>query len=435
MTTLSPDALAQRIGALAREADQATASGNPAHAARCWQRLLALSPGQPQAMARLAQCHLALGDIGSARGVLEEVVALKPDLAMAHALMARVHVADGQPDRAIEALDRAIRHDAFAWGALFEKARLLEAAGRKREAALCWSTGLQLLPADAARAPQLQDTIASARAASIANQQELRDFLEARTSGLRQQENRRDLERFEHCLDIVTGKRRFVTANPINLPMPQLPAIQFFHREDFDWVPAVEAATPRILAELEAVSGGDRAGFEPYVQTRPGDPAGQFSELDRNLSWGAYFLWKHGRRIDAHCAACPATVAAVEQAPMVHVRARAPAVFFSELQPHTHIPPHNGATNTRLTVHLPLIVPDGCAFRVGDDTRPWIPGELFIFDDTILHEAWNRSDARRVVLIFDIWHPMLTALERELVTQTVEGLAEFYDDAAELGEL
>ena len=435
MTTLSPDAQAQRISALAREADQATAAGNPAQAARYWQQLLTLSPAQPQAMTRLAQCHLALGDIDGARGVLSEVLALHPGLAMAHALMARVHVAEGRADRAIEAQDNAIRHDAQAWGALFEKARLLEAAGRKREAALCWSTGLQVLPPDAGRAPQLQATIADARAASIANQRELRAFLEARTGGLRAQENRRDVERFEQCLDIVTGKRRFVTANPVNLPMPQLPAIEFFHREDFDWVPAVEAATPHILAELEAISGGDRAGFEPYVQTRPGDAAGQFADLDHDLSWGAYFLWKHGRRIDAHCAACPATVAAVEHAPMVHVRARAPAVFFSELQPNTHIPPHHGATNTRLTVHLPLIVPDGCAFRVGDQTRPWVPGELFIFDDTILHEAWNRSDTRRVVLIFDIWHPMLTALERELVTRTVEGLVEFYDDAVELGEL
>ena len=71
MTTLSPDALAQRIGALAREADQATASGNPAHAARCWQQLLALSPGQPQAMARLARDDLlqhAAGPVDVAEG-------------------------------------------------------------------------------------------------------------------------------------------------------------------------------------------------------------------------------------------------------------------------------------------------------------------------------------------------------------------------------
>lgn len=423
------------MGNLAREAEQASSSGDLARAARCWKQVLVLSPGQPQAMTRLAQCHLAMGQTDDASSLLQEVLTSHPGAALAHALMARIHVSRGHVERALEALDLAIRHDPAAWGALFEKARLLEAEGRRREAALCWSKGLQVLPADAARSPQLRSTVEDARAATTANQQDLRDFLEARTAGLRAQESRRDVERFEHCLDIVTGKRAYVTAKPLNLPMPELPAIQFFHREDFAWAPAVEAATPDILAELEAVSAGDRAGFEPYVQTRPGQLAGQFSALDRNLDWGAYFLWKHGRRIDPHCARCPATVAAVEHAPMVHVRARAPAVLFSELQPGAHIPPHNGATNTRLTVHLPLIVPEGCAFRVGDDTRPWVPGELLIFDDTILHEAWNRGDTRRVVLIFDIWHPMLTAIERELVTRTVEGLVEFYDDASELGEL
>ena len=439
MSTPSPDHtqrdLARRIGTLAREAEQAGAGGDHARAARCWQQLLALAPGQVEAMTRLAQTHLAMDDRDTARSMLAQALAIKPDHALAHALMARIHVADGDSERAIGSLDAAIRHDPGAWGALFEKARLLESAGRTREAALCWSNGLQALPPDAMRAPRLQSTIAHARAATVSNQQELRDFLEARTAGLRAQERRRDVERFEHCLDIVTGRRAFVTARPANLAMPELPAIQFFHREDFDWAPAVEAATPAILAELEAVSSDDRAGFEPYVQTRPGEASGQFAALDRNLAWGAYFLWKHGSRIDAHCARCPETVAAVELAPLVHIRSRAPAVLFSELQPGAHIPPHNGATNTRLTVHLPLIVPDGCAFRVGDDTRPWVPGELFVFDDTILHEAWNRSSERRVVLIFDIWHPMLTALERELVTRTVEGLVDYYDGATELGEL
>lgn len=434
-TSPSPEVIAQRIGNLAREAEQAGTSGDLARAARCWEQVLTLSPQQPQAMTRLAQCRLGMNDMSGARELLDQALAIKPDLAMAHALIARIHIAQGNSDDAVAALDAAILHDPAAWGALFEKAKLMEAAGRTREAALCWNTGLLSLPPDAAQAPQLRAVVEHARAATLANQQQLRDFLETRTAGLRAQENRRDVERYEHCLDIVTGRRRFITAAPANLPMPGLPAIQFFNREDFDWAPAVEAATADIIAELEAVSRDDRAGFEPYVQTRPGEASGQFAQLDRNLDWGAYFLWKHGRRYDDHCARCPTTVAAVEQTPMVHVRGRAPAVLFSELQPGAHIPAHNGATNTRLTVHLPLIVPDGCEFRVGDDTRPWVPGELFIFDDTILHEAWNRSDKRRVVLIFDIWHPMLTLLERELVTQTVEGLAEFYDDANELGEL
>lgn len=86
-------------------------------------------------------------------------------------------------------------------------------------------------------------------------------------------------------------------------------------------------------------------------------------------------------------------------------------------------------------MHLPLIVPENCLFRVGDETREWKEGELLIFDDTILHEAWNGAHRQRVVLIFDIWHPMLTRLERELVTRTVETLVDYYDGASELGEL
>ena len=39
-----------------------------------------------------------------------------------------------------------------------------------------------------------------------------------------------------------------------------------------------------------------------------------------------------------------------------------------------------------------------------------------IFDDTIEHEARNDSDELRVVLIFDLWNPLLTPAERELVT-------------------
>ena len=114
---------------------------------------------------------------------------------------------------------------------------------------------------------------------------------------------------------------------------------------------------------------------------------------------------------------------------------RAPVAFFSALKPGTHIPPHNGATNTRLTVHLPLIIPPDCGLRVGGETHVWKPGELVLFDDTIQHEAWNFSDQLRVVLIFDTWHPMLTDLEKRLVAHTVEGIMAFYGEGADLGEL
>ena len=84
------------------------------------------------------------------------------------------------------------------------------------------------------------------------------------------------------------------------------------------------------------------------------------------------------------------------------------------------IPPHVGVTNSRLVCHLPLIVPDGCWFRVGAETRHWHPGEAFVFDDTIEHEAMNPSNELRIVFIFDIWHPDLSTVEREAVTALIE---------------
>jgi aspartyl/asparaginyl beta-hydroxylase (cupin superfamily) len=100
--------------------------------------------------------------------------------------------------------------------------------------------------------------------------------------------------------------------------------------------------------------------------------------------------------------------------------------MFSILDAKTRIPAHTGVNNTRLVVHLPLIVPPGCGFRVGAEQCEWQPGKAFVFDDTIEHEAWNNSDVPRAVLILDIWNPAVTAAEREMVRSTVAGVNEYY---------
>ena len=100
---------------------------------------------------------------------------------------------------------------------------------------------------------------------------------------------------------------------------------------------------------------------------------------------------------------------------MCRVANRSPSVLFSLLRPGAHIPAHTGMVNTRLIGHLPLIVPPGCEFRVGNEMRPWVEGKAWMFDDTIEHEAWNRSGETRVILLFEIWRPELTPAERALV--------------------
>ena len=106
----------------------------------------------------------------------------------------------------------------------------------------------------------------------------------------------------------------------------------------------------------------------------------------------------------------------------------APSAFFSILDAKSHIPAHCGVTNTRLIVHLPLVIPAGCRFRVGSETREWKPGKAWVFDDTIEHEAWNDSDVPRAILIFDIWNNFMTAAERDLVRKTVKGISDYYRD-------
>jgi hypothetical protein len=112
----------------------------------------------------------------------------------------------------------------------------------------------------------------------------------------------------------------------------------------------------------------------------------------------------------------PRTFAAMEAIPLCHCAKRTPAVMFSLLRAGARIPAHNGMLNTRLICHLPLIVPPGCALRVGNEVREWELGKTLIFDDSIEHEAWNNSASDRVILLFDIWRPEISLEERAAIS-------------------
>jgi len=122
---------------------------------------------------------------------------------------------------------------------------------------------------------------------------------------------------------------------------------------------------------------------------------------------------------------CPKTVRALEGVPLSRIGERTPSVFFSRLEPGAHIPPHTGMLNSRLICHLPLIVPQGCWLRVGNETREWEEGKLLIFDDSIEHEAKNSSREMRIVLIFDIWRPELSQSERAGISAIFNAIDQF----------
>ena len=99
--------------------------------------------------------------------------------------------------------------------------------------------------------------------------------------------------------------------------------------------------------------------------------------------------------------------------------------MFSVLAPYTHVPPHHGETNASLVVHLPLIVPSGCWYRVGFEQLRSNVGKALIFDDSIEQEARNDSDEIHVVLIFDVSNPLLEPAERDMARAMGAAAREF----------
>lgn len=231
-------------------------------------------------------------------------------------------------------------------------------------------------------------------------------------------------ERFGHAMDLLLGKRQIFFQQPQYFYFPELPQIQFYDPARFEWTRSLQSRTAAIQKELAEILT-TQAGFEPYMQGRPNRPAFDTNGLLNDPSWSAFHLIKDGAPVAEHAARCPNTMAALSEAPLCTIKGRTPTALFSLLRPGSHIPPHHGFVNTRLICHLPLRVPPDCALRVGNETHTWREGELVIFDDTIEHEAWNRSSQVRVVLLFDIWRPELSEVERSLAAEMLESIDRF----------
>lgn len=234
--------------------------------------------------------------------------------------------------------------------------------------------------------------------------------------------------RFRESIEILLGEKQVFSQQPTAYFFPRLPQIQFYERAEFPWAQALEQATEDIRAELEAALREDGL-FRPYLQARENRPRYDFHGLLDNPAWSTLYLWENGAAVEANVARFPRTFAALQDVPLPRITTRSPSILFSLLKPGARIAPHHGMVNTRLICHLPLIVPPGCGFRVGNEVRHWEVGKLLIFDDTIEHEAWNESGEDRVLLIFDVWRPELSADERRAVTAIFEAI-DVHDAAA-----
>lgn len=418
------EATAAEAAALEAQAARATQAGRLDEAARLWGRVLELRPGHEGALTALGQVAFRKGDMAAARDAFQRLTQAsgRDPQQWINLALACQRLGDEKGEE--EALRRALSLDPMELLALVLRGNLYERQGRTHEAARAYGAAATVAGPRERLHPEIRPSVEHAAAFKERYDRECGRFLDAYLQAHLAGAGREDLHRFRDSVDILVGRKRRYDSQSAIYHYPELPAIEFLDPALFPWLPELEAATDALRDEFLEVLRQEE-GFTPYI-TYPDDvPHNQWAELNNSPRWSAFHLYKMGERVEANAAKCPRTMALLDRMPQPVQAGRTPAAMFSLLKPRTRIPPHCGVTNVRLVAHLPLVVPPGCGFRVGNTTREWVPGKAWVFDDTIEHEAWNGSDKLRVVFIFDVWHPMLSPAERVLVTALAAGLEAF----------
>ncbi|THD58270.1 aspartyl/asparaginyl beta-hydroxylase domain-containing protein [Phenylobacterium sp.] len=378
-----------------RDGLRALREDRPHDALACLNRVIASGRVNAAIWLGVAMTQQALGDNAGELSALQQALALEPRNLRALIMTGDCHGRTGDGRAAVSYYDAALRLAAAA------------------------------PPTD----PTLRAEVERARRMAERYTREFEDHLTGRLGGPAL--DRPDARRVRQSLDLLLGKSQVYLQEPKHYYFPGLPQIAWAERDQFPWLDRVEAATDVIRAELKQVLEEDGA-FSPYIEAEPNRP--MFDDAHGmlgNPAWSAFYLWKGGVPQPENLARCPSVMEALAEAPLCRIPGRTPSVLFSLLRPGAHIQPHHGFTNARYICHLPLIVPDGCAMRVGAETRPWTEGRACVFDDSVEHEAWNRNpSALRVVMIFDIWRPEIGETERELISALLQAVDSYGGAAA-----
>ena len=415
---------------LAAEAQDLLRQGRIADAESAFARLLETAPHHVEALNVVALAALRRGQSRQALELLRRAAQSDPQDALTRHNMARAFEADGDWTAALGAHAEAVRlRPDFSvgrlyWAAALEHERQLDQAVIQYLRALDdaqkegrWLTADSTPPA---LRPLIEHAVVTVR--------QQRGLAFSRLfEPLVQRFGRDSLTRVARTLRVYFKEEAAVSPDPRQRPtflyMPGLPASAYVARSMFPWMDEFESHAPRISAELRrllpSARGSERVFTSEELERanlRGGDAAPQ---------WTGYYFYRHGRRRDDNCDACPDTARALDPLPLSRVRGHGPEVLFSVFTPGTHLLPHRGVTNTRLVGHLPLIVPENCALNVGGEIHAWTEGRAVVFDDTYEHEAWNRGRSTRVVLIFDLWSPFLSDIEKLALADLIAAIGDF----------
>jgi len=420
------------LAPLLERAQQATARGDATEAEQLFTEVLNRGPGNAVATSYLAASAMARGDAVRAVALFRQALSVHPDdaalrLNLAHALERSNHL-----DEARGELESILSRDHGAFHAELALGRLCEKVGSTDEATVHYFGAVTRARAagqwlsDEGVPPWLHGQVVHAmRTAQFG----FRDRLFAALEPVKRDFGSGAVIRVESAIAIYLREvdPNYIDARqkPTFFYIPDLSTGPVYHNNLFPWIASLEKEYPQVRHEaLNLLSHGGIS--EPFnVPKSEAHAAAALAGKFGKPSWNARFFYRHGRKHGETAAACPATSAVLDKADLCKITEHAPEVCFSLLTPGTHILPHRGVTNARLVCHLALVIPSDCALRVADHTLTWQEGRCFVFDDTFEHEAWNFSKENRLVLLMDVWSPLLTPAERLAIAAVIDAIGKF----------
>ncbi len=430
------------IETLYRSAQRAHEEGRLEDALAGYNEVLARAPTHVGTLYHKALLALQSNRLSESVALLRDATAVMPDdaeidtRAGVNMLLGHVLLVSGRAEEALDPLEQAALAQPLSFEPYLKLGFAQLSLDRRDEAQVCFQRALTVNPGLRFFGPSDENLPAEFReevriALDVLGEREWAIVTDALNAAAHAYPTA-NLARLERAFRIECGReaRAFEhrLRRPLFLYVPDLPAIPWFEREQFDWVPRVEEQLPAIRAELETLIR-EEARFVPYITQGGGvDPHGtDFSSLEGSMEWNAFHLTQCGEWLEERCRRCPRTTEIMRAVPAARMKGLAPEILFSRLQAGGHIVPHFGRTNVRLTVHLGIAIPDDCAIRVADETRSWQEGRIILFDDSFEHEAWNRSARERSVLIFEVWHPMLEDAEIAAIERFFDARQEWLD--------
>ena len=429
-TTEKIDALFDRTSALCQ-------SGRLSEAEALHAERLSRDPGATYSLAFLAGLNVVRGDPDTAERLSQQCLAQDPSPLKYFLKIGLVFEQLAEPGRAAEAFAQAIGQDRTNYVGYLYLGTLFEDGGDPEKAARLYGLAVEagLVLPQAGSDPALPSFVRRKvmRAAALLSRHVANLHRAAAVQALDDPARADDLRR------VLSGLWCRYQTEPIDYGddprrpgaffLPGLPATPFVDRARFDWIDRLEAALGDIRDEALNAIDLDRDGRADVPAHASPRPTGQQPEAPHD--WSSVPLFTTGGQHTDIAARLPRTMAAVQAVAdtgAMVTRSGVPAqVYFSALKPSTRIPPHAGRTNAALTLHLPIVALDGCGLRVGGQDHPWRDGEAVVFDDSFQHQAWNDSDTVRLLLVFQVWHPDLTAIERRALDASFGALDEWTD--------